>query len=433
MSSETFGKGPPILATPNWSDYAEILSYTGFDSDEDAERLQTMQPSDRAQTTGVAGGMSITYDRGAAYPFNLASLLFGNMTGTASWRVRAAGSVAELDTGPRLDTSLGWGAALRFQGGTGTAICSYSAWITLTTFSISFRVRIDSRGIVERGILKFAPNAAGAYALVTLGADGRIHLKRSSGGLDIATAAIPNGEWHRVTVTYNASGGACQIILDGVVVATATLGGGFVTSPHVLTLSVPESQRFYGSIDDVRLWSSARTAAQEIADMGAEISTSGSLVGYWKLNEVQGIAGDNFVVGPDMDLSGAPIPHWSFPERYWASPNLDSWVKTHSLWWDTQALTYGIMRVEAIDPQNTGGFLYFGRFYASAAHQFSRGCNYGSSPLGWTDPSTRTRLASGVGPIVRRAKRAQIRKLRLYSTDKTEIYYDVDNATRLRG
>ena len=46
---------------------------------------------------------------------------------------------------------------------------------------------------------------------------------------------------------------------------------------------------FQGSIDEARIWNSARSAAQIHASFGDEITTASGLVGRWGLNESTGV------------------------------------------------------------------------------------------------------------------------------------------------
>jgi hypothetical protein len=433
MSADTFGKGPPLLATPNFSDPATIEDYTGFDSDEDAERLQTMQPSDRAQSTGVAGGVSITYNRGEPYPLDLVSWIFTNISETGSWLIQQANTVAELDTGPRRDTSLGFGAALRFQG-EGQSAAQAASPYSLTSYSISPRIRADLIH-QERGILKFGP-AVGDYVYLQLDQNGYIRFRKSNGAMNLVSLApVTLGQFYRATGTYNSGTGTAQLIIDGVLQSSVGGSVGAVATSQLVTLAPADASRFAGTIDDVRLWNAAQSAASELTNMvGEMLPTTPGLVGYWKLNELLGTSAANSIAGgPALTLAGSPSPYWSYPERFWTSPNLHSWRKRHSLYYDPTTLTYQYLRVRVIDPQNPDGFLYFGRGYGSAAYQMTKGIRYGSSLLGWSDSSVRTRLPSGIGPVVRRAEPAPVRKISFWSTDKSEMYYAVDNVMRLRA
>jgi hypothetical protein len=436
MGVDTFGKGPPVIATPNWSDEAEIVSYTGFASDEDAERLLTMQPSDRAQCSAVSGGCSITLDRGESYPANLWAFLFGNITGTGSWAMAMADSTADLDNNVApIDTAGGWNSHLRFDGANATAAQSTGAF-TLTSYSISARVRADLI-FSHRGIVKFGP-AAGTYVSLTLDPSGYVVFRNSVGTMAISSLQpLTLGQFYRVTGTYNSGTGVAALIVDGISHGTAGSSVGAVGASSFVTLANSQSLRFAGSIDDVRLWDTAQSAANETTNMVAELPVpTTNLVGYWKLNELSGTSAANAIGGgPALTLSGSPLPYWSFPEGYWTSPGLDSWPRRHSLFFDPNfSYAYRYARLRVLDPQNVDpvGFLHFGRLYGSAAYQLSRGLQYGSTPVGYRDPSIRSQLPGGQ-TVVRRATPAPISKLRFWSTDEEEMHFYLSNLARIRG
>jgi len=110
-----------------------------------------------------------------------------------------------------------------------------------------------------------------------------------------------DGEWHHLALTYDGSQLICYV--DGTEYGTA--------APLSATLDFGDGQaligadfdrfnsslgNYYpGSIDDVRLFNTARTKAQISASMAAEIpATTLGLVGYWKLNSIS--EGDSLII-----------------------------------------------------------------------------------------------------------------------------------------
>ncbi|GAB3574893.1 hypothetical protein GCM10027345_09440 [Hymenobacter daeguensis] len=97
------------------------------------------------------------------------------------------------------------------------------------------------------------------------------------------------GAWHHVAATFN--GTTRTLYLDGVAIGTDTPTGHAVPTASNLRIgSTNNSEYFPGSIDEVRVWSVARTAAQINAAKGAGLpgSTAG-LVAYYRLNEGSGL------------------------------------------------------------------------------------------------------------------------------------------------
>jgi hypothetical protein len=118
-----------------------------------------------------------------------------------------------------------------------------------------------------------------------------------------STTAVTDGRWHYVVATRQASTGAMALYVDGQRQATGTGSTSPRTAPPQLTLGTLQSTAsgsnfFRGSIDEVRLWSQARTAQQVAAAYQAGPLTTFSqsgLAAYYSFDE--GLPG-----GPNTDL-----------------------------------------------------------------------------------------------------------------------------------
>ena len=123
------------------------------------------------------------------------------------------------------------------------------------------------------------------------------------------TAAIPaDGSWHHVAATYD--GSTWQLYLDGAIDATLSVGAftpRFDSIQHAAigtalnsTGGVTSGQtagRFHGVLDEVRIWSYARTPAQILDGTNREILAASGLLGRFGLNEGTG-TGVSSSVGP---------------------------------------------------------------------------------------------------------------------------------------
>ncbi|MCB2409370.1 LamG-like jellyroll fold domain-containing protein [Hymenobacter lucidus] len=116
--------------------------------------------------------------------------------------------------------------------------------------------------------------------------------------LDLPTANLA-GAWHHVAATFD--GTTRTLYVDGVAMGSNTPGAGHVVpnasnlrlgSTNLASAGNPTGtgEYFSGSIDEVRVWSVARTAAQLSAAKGAGLpgSTAGLMV-YYRLNEGSGL------------------------------------------------------------------------------------------------------------------------------------------------
>ena len=116
---------------------------------------------------------------------------------------------------------------------------------------------------------------------------------------------------HHAAITYD--GVNFIFYVDSIVVDTVPVVGGITHTATDLYFAIyenggPLSQPYQGMIDEVRIWSIARSQPQISANMMGEIDpgTSG-LVGYWKLNEDSGtVAHESTNVGTnDGTINGA--------------------------------------------------------------------------------------------------------------------------------
>jgi hypothetical protein len=116
-------------------------------------------------------------------------------------------------------------------------------------------------------------------------------------------ASLPSallGEWHHLAVTYDGRGGATAadgiaMYLDGVAVALVRINDPAYVAMENLAAPVeigregPSWVQFAGGLDEIRLWSVARTAAEIQGAMLGELSgVESGLVAYWRLNEGAG-------------------------------------------------------------------------------------------------------------------------------------------------
>lgn len=91
-----------VIATPILSDAGTVTASSQIAA-APVDNLQRMQPTDVWQSTGTTAYVEI--DLGSTQSINLFALLFTNCTSSATWRVRAASSQANLISAPGYDSS----------------------------------------------------------------------------------------------------------------------------------------------------------------------------------------------------------------------------------------------------------------------------------------------------------------------------------------
>src|SRR6266568_3411557 len=184
------------------------------------------------------------------------------------------------------------------------------------TLTLEAWVKVDR--FADSGVTPIVYKGNGAatqrtYALWVNGADGSVVYSTSDnfGGTNIqevtlATAGgvIAADEWHHVAVVQDRNGNPnstvqlIQIYVDGVLQANSAGGpqnlridvnANSTSNPLLIGRDLEGHGNFEGTVDDIRLWNVARTAAQIQASMGAELLGSESgLVLYLKANEGTG-------------------------------------------------------------------------------------------------------------------------------------------------
>ncbi len=122
----------------------------------------------------------------------------------------------------------------------------------------------------------------------------------AGGSATVATGVSANdGQWHHIAATWSSDSGACSLYRDGALVYLTNLAvGTSLPSGGTLVLGQEQdsqgggfdtSQAFQGRMDDVRIWSTARTQAEIAADMLHPLTgMEPNLVAYWSFDEASG-------------------------------------------------------------------------------------------------------------------------------------------------
>jgi hypothetical protein len=162
----------------------------------------------------------------------------------------------------------------------GSSDYTIEAWIKPT--------RVDGKyGIVGWG----AFSAAGSATALRFISGGYLYHYWYSNDLSATTqTSLSNGAWHHVAATANSTTRA--IWVNGTMIAFDTPS----SSAHVVVSPVTNTylgmtyasplEYFYGWMDEVRVWSYARTGAQLRSGMYTQLASSTSgLVGQWHFDE----------------------------------------------------------------------------------------------------------------------------------------------------
>lgn len=125
----------------------------------------------------------------------------------------------------------------------------------------------------------------------------------------VGTTAIPWGEWHHVAVTYD--GATWRLYVDGQLDEQLTVNATpradsihhFAIGTAMNSSGTPAG-RFHGAIDELRVWSRARTESEIAESMYATLASGDGLVARYALDEADGGVLDG-VSGLDGTVEGA--------------------------------------------------------------------------------------------------------------------------------
>lgn len=160
------------------------------------------------------------------------------------------------------------------------------AWVKIDAYPA------NADRIIQRGL----DGVGGAWSIsIDVATDGKIVLATSTNGDDFITSknAIGLGEWHHIAATFTAGTSPdLRLYIDGNAEGSLTPKGGTLRTSGASFLfgrGNLSTEWFKGSIDEVRIWNTARTA-QQIADNSGTClaGNEASLVAYYKFEDATG-------------------------------------------------------------------------------------------------------------------------------------------------
>lgn len=126
-----------------------------------------------------------------------------------------------------------------------------------------------------------------------------------------STTALSTNTWYHVAATFD--GTAMRIYLNGVLDCTLNATGSAVANaPFSLGRTYEDLRILNGSLDEVRVWTRALTAAEILANRCQVATTATGLAGLWRLNEGTGTtAGDTSPGNHPATLLNMVASDWS--------------------------------------------------------------------------------------------------------------------------
>ena len=187
-------------------------------------------------------------------------------------------------------------------------------------FTIETWARPHTATSGEFWLLNQFKSGNGRFVFATTGNKPSFFVGDSTSGHVIAPEGLPVGEWTHLALTRN--GDAFTLYTNGYVTLEQTVSGAYAPPATAFCIGSSSGVKpwnyyegvgytFGGSMREVRVWNSCRTAAQIRETMGHTLSGNESgLLGYWPLDEGSGSNVLNHVTGVwAKPVAGNPI--WS--------------------------------------------------------------------------------------------------------------------------
>ena len=100
---------------------------------------------------------------------------------------------------------------------------------------------------------------------------------------------VRSGEWHHFAGVIDADAGLMQLYLDGELVGSRTYNTAGIRSTNGPLRFVSDGYQTKGQLDEMRIWSTARTQQQIRANRHAQLTgNEAGLMGYWRFDEIAG-------------------------------------------------------------------------------------------------------------------------------------------------
>ena len=245
------------------------------------------------------------------------SKMLSKITGvTAAAAVGVSASVAGAQDASRVLSSPAIGAGVVIPHAS-----AQNAPIATGHMTIEFWLRHESG--IGRVVNKRDCSYEG-YTILTRPVEGGTQIEVGFGTGEVAflwvAGVVPTGQWRHVAVVWSSSAGTVRLVVDGSTVSSTTIAPGQVpgTSEYPLRFAEQCGGGFVGAMDNVRLWSVARTDAEirrhRFVEFGADMAaTVPGLVGCWDFQDPGEVVDRRGLNPPGSFYGGASSAEQSRP------------------------------------------------------------------------------------------------------------------------
>lgn len=183
-------------------------------------------------------------------------------------------------------------------------------------FTVEAMFKTTGSGTQQIVCKKSAPGgAATAGWTIHINATPNVVCRIADGTNDAAkfvSGNLNDDKWHHIAMVIDQTANLMTVYVDGVAQSTVDISSVTLTLANAIAFRIGEAggggDSFDGPIDEVRVWNDIRTSTEITDNQFSEIldpALDSSLIGYWKLNEVDGLtAVDSSSQGNDGTLAG---------------------------------------------------------------------------------------------------------------------------------
>lgn len=211
-----------------------------------------------------------------------------------------------------LDNALTFAGSSQYVDNSGGQIIATS---TSSAFTVEAWINPSGADSFNRVIVSQGTGSNRFYLGVR---DSRLVLYRDGQSAESFCGSTPTNVWTHIAVVIGTSSQSCYV--NGGLVAsftessTRSIGTTFAIGGYAGDRTVANN-RFNGKIDEVKIWSAARTTAEIETDMKTYNPTASGLTGYFDFNEGSGSRVFNQVPGTNTELSLNGSPTWADVKR----------------------------------------------------------------------------------------------------------------------
>lgn len=140
----------------------------------------------------------------------------------------------------------------------------------------------------------FVQTTTSNYVSIMINSTGKVYAYINGTTNPSTSGSLTLNAWNHIAITRSVSTSETLIYINGVLQTTASGGSTSYGTTNLMAIGskTDGTQLFKGTIDEFRIWSTVRTAAQITANMDSELTLPQTgLVSYYKCN--QGIANGN--------------------------------------------------------------------------------------------------------------------------------------------